>query len=327
MRFLLGLIFAISLSVFAIKAQNPIVSPTPPTDENKVCGLTSPEIVTLNVSVWSKNKGYLKGLNYKDFEVFDGKDRQDIEFFSQKDEPISVGILFDLSASMQSLKNSKLNEVPFAIEGLISFINKSNPQNEYFIVGFAREVAVLLEPTQDKKQIESTLKTIVSLKPDGSTSVYGAINTGFDKISSSKFNKKILLVISDGVDNNSKKIDVANMKKKSKQNQNVMISLMNIITDEDPRLEDFSGSKGVFETLTENSGGQIFYPKSRRQVIESFETLADELKNQYIIGFVPKDSSKEQESWHKVKINVNLSKETMQENGKVFVRAQKGFYF
>ena len=74
----------ILFSISAVKAQEPIASPTPPvvTDENDmVCHLTDPPLVQLDVSVWSSKKGDLKDLTYKVFEVYDKKELQDIVFF------------------------------------------------------------------------------------------------------------------------------------------------------------------------------------------------------------------------------------------------------
>jgi Ca-activated chloride channel homolog len=326
MKFLLRLILVIFLSVFAIKAQKPIVSPTPPTAENEVCGLTSPEIATLNVSVWSKNKGYLKGLNYKDFEVFDGKERQDIEFFWQKDEPISVGILFDLSDSIQSFKGTKISEIPFAIEGIFEFINKSNPKNEYFFTGFSNKISVLLEPTQDAKKIEETLKSLVFVKTDGNTAVYDAINSGLEKISNAKFERKILFVISDGLDNNSKK-SFEDIVKRGKQSSDVKIYFINLVTDDEKNLSEDLLRSRILMDLVENSGGQGFYINNLGQVIKTFQSIADELKNQYTIGFTPKYSRLDKKDWHEIKVNLNLPKEKKKETGKIIIRSQKGFYF
>lgn len=325
MRFLPVLVLLFFLFSVA-GAQPPAVSPTPP--ENEDCALTDPEFVTLNVSVWSKNNGFLKDLTDKDFEVLVGKNKLPIEFFGQTDEPASIGILFDLSESMQNLRNSKLNEIQFAIDGLISFINGSNSKNEYFIIAFAKDTTVLLEPTQDKKQIESVLKTLVSMKPAGGTSFYDAVNKGFEKISGScRFNKKILLAISDGMDTNSKN-NYSVVKKQNRENPHVAVYQMNILTnDTEARSQQDLQSEAFFQTLTDNSGGRIFYPRNHAEVIEAFGMLAEELKSQYKISFKQPFSGGTKKYWRALKVNLNLPKERREESGKLFVRAQKGFYF
>ena len=147
--------------------------------------------VRLNVSVWSRNKGFLNDLTDDSFEVYEGKEKRQIECFAKTDEPVSVGILIDVSGSANLVKM----KYHFLVEGLVSFIARSNPENEYFIIGFAVDSSVLLEPTQDRKKIEKALKTILTLKPAGNTGLYDALDFGFEKISSGKFNKKALLVL------------------------------------------------------------------------------------------------------------------------------------
>ena len=86
MKFRIKGILLVLLLLFvtsAVKAQEPITSPTPPllTDEDSGGG-TPTDLIVLNVSVQSRKKGYLKDLTYKDFEVYDEKELQEIEFFT-----------------------------------------------------------------------------------------------------------------------------------------------------------------------------------------------------------------------------------------------------
>ena len=77
---LLGLFMLFSFSV--INAQEERSLPIPPVEDEWECGLTDPPLVQFNVLVWSSKKGYLKDLTYKDFEVYDEKELQDIEYFT-----------------------------------------------------------------------------------------------------------------------------------------------------------------------------------------------------------------------------------------------------
>lgn len=326
MKLLLGLILTVLLCVSAAEAQKTVVSPTPLTEDEE-CGLTRPELAMLNVSVWSKNKGYLTDLTLKDFEIFDGKDKEVIEYFSQSDEPASIGILFDLSESVQNLRNSRLNEVALAVEGLRSFINAGNFKNEYFIVAFANETKVLLEPTQDKNEIEIALKTLAKVKPKNGTSFFDAVEQGFEKISGGKFGKRVLLVVSDAADTNSKTL-FSNIKKQSRQNPGVLLYQVNIVTEntDSGSLYEMQ-SAAFFQELAGDSGGRVFSPTNREEIREAFESLAEELKSQYKIGFQPTIFDGAKKDWRDIKVNLNLPKEKKTEFGKISVRAQKGFYF
>jgi hypothetical protein len=78
---LLCLFILCAISVTA-KAQEANPRPTPPvTADEDDCGLTTPEMIWVGVSVWSNRMGYLKDLTYKDFEVYEENELQEIEFF------------------------------------------------------------------------------------------------------------------------------------------------------------------------------------------------------------------------------------------------------
>lgn len=184
--------------------------------------------VSLTVSVWNKDYGYLKNLIAKDFEVYEKKQPFEITSFKQEDEPMSIGILVDLSGSM----GHSLNRIPYAVDGLIEFINRSNPENQYFIVGFGKEQTVILDETSDKAKIQNALRTVASSKAKGNTSLYETLSSGLERVSNGKFRKKSLIVVSDGMDNSSQKQDFGDLKKLSKRTD-TLLYFFNFITSKD----------------------------------------------------------------------------------------------
>lgn len=325
-------VFLFIIFLFSVVyAQQPQTSPTPSKSEDKDnfdCGLVTPEQVKFNLSVWSSNKGYLKGLNYKNFEVYDGKEKQDIEGFSQKDESASIGILYDLSRSMMFNENKKLSSFPFAVDGLISLANNSNFENEYFIITFEDKVSVLLEPTQNRKKFEKGFSELLNSEMiKSSTKLFDAINLGFEKVVKGKFDKKVLIIISDGVDSYSK-LNFDYIKKYSQQNSNVLIYHINIATNKFTQqyIDEPVTSMNWSEKLTENSGGRRFFLKDSIQIKEAFETISNELKSQYTICFTPKNDKRNSE-WRKLTVKFNPPKELKKELGNITIRTRKGFYY
>ncbi len=67
------------LSFAAVKAQQTVPT-TANEDDEFVCGLKSPELIQIKVSV-SGRSGDLSHLSYKDFVVYDERKRQEIVFF------------------------------------------------------------------------------------------------------------------------------------------------------------------------------------------------------------------------------------------------------
>lgn len=156
--------------------------------------------ILLMVSAWSKDRGYLRDLKPEDFEVYEGKQSYTITTFKRDDEPMSIGILVDLSGSMER----PLNTVPFVADGLVELVNRSNAQNEYFIIGFAKRQTLILDESTDKVKIFKALKALASSKAEGNTFFFEALNAGLERVSKGKFRKKALVVVSDGTDNRQK---------------------------------------------------------------------------------------------------------------------------
>jgi Ca-activated chloride channel family protein len=70
------------------------VRPHSPTIRSKV------DLVLVPVTVTDPMNRLVTGLDKENFQVFEGKDRQDVRHFSSEDAPISLGVIFDMSGSM-----------------------------------------------------------------------------------------------------------------------------------------------------------------------------------------------------------------------------------
>ena len=283
------------------------------------------ESAFLVVSVWSNDFGFLKNLKIEDFEIYERKKVHRITSFKQEDEPMSIGVLFDLSESVGNPGGKKFSEIPFATKGLSLFISKSNVGNEYFFMGFNQNFDVLLDYTQNIKKIEESLTNISNIKPTGNTSFYDALNAAFEKVLTGRQRKKVLILITDGDENDSRKYGFNYLEKLTEQ-QNILLYAVNILTRKDDitALGAMEGQARL-EELTAKTGGRVFNPRSPDEVNKVFELLAAELKSQYILGFEPDKQTKKDE-WRKVKVKLKISKEKEGNNGKLFVRAQEGYF-
>ena len=58
------------------------------------------DLVTLDVTVTNRAGNNVPGLDKTCFEVFDDGVRQEIAFFSDEDQPVTIGIVVDVSGSM-----------------------------------------------------------------------------------------------------------------------------------------------------------------------------------------------------------------------------------
>jgi len=297
--------------------------------------------IQLDVSVWSSKKGYLKDLTEKDFEVFYENELQKIEFCAPEDNPLTVGILFDISASMQT-DREKFSRTSIAAEGFKTFIKNGNPGNEYFFITFGKEKLVSLDFTRDQDQIQKALDEIVKSRPkDPNTILFYALKLGYEKFSTAQHSKKILLLVSDGMDNDSE--EKFKVIKKLFKEKNIPVYFVHVIAREDingeadvffrvrqvPVVERIPPLKRISSDLVGLSlytGGRAFYPMDSKEASRVFEVITEELKTQYSLRFTTKDSDKTDEK-RKLEIKLVMPKEKKKGLGKIWLNTRQEYFY
>ena len=107
-------------------------------------------LVQVPLTVTDPMNRLVTGLEKENFEVYDNNLGQTIKYFSSQDAPLTIGIIFDLSGSMSS-KYSRSRKA------LTEFLRTSNPQDEFFVVGFNDRPAVIVDYTSDPDDVEARM--------------------------------------------------------------------------------------------------------------------------------------------------------------------------
>jgi len=94
---------------------------------------TDVRLVLLDVSVKDHGGAFVSGLSKDDFSIYENGREQQIKVFTNRDAPVTVGILVDASLSMAP----KRYEVLKAAE---LFVRESNPRDEVFVLTFNDKV-------------------------------------------------------------------------------------------------------------------------------------------------------------------------------------------
>ena len=270
--------------------------------------IVNTDLVTLTVSVADSDGRYVPGLNKGDFTVTDNKIPQEIGFFTDADLPVSVGIVFDVSGSMSGKKIER------AKEALSTFIQTSHPDDEYFLIGFSSEPQLLLDRSRDGDAI---IRRLSFVEPHGSTALYDAAYLAIERLARGTHQKRALLIISDGEDNNSHY--TLSELGRSLRESDAIVYAIGINGGLGGRASMYSDL--ALERLASVTGGRAFFPRSSSQMNETFEQIALELRHQYSIGYRPSNFMADR-SWHRIRVKVM----TPQELKRVFVRSREGYY-
>ncbi len=153
-----------------------------------------PGYAQVTVTVTGPDGGYVTGLQKDDFKLFlDGRQRP-IEFFRQDlNTPVSVGILVDTSGSMQS-------KIPQARLAILDFLNELNARDDVFLFAFSSRPYLLQPFTTNHVLVANKLKYLAA---NGQTSLFDVIIAGLRMVTTGRYDKKALLVVTDGMDNTS----------------------------------------------------------------------------------------------------------------------------
>lgn len=300
-------LFALVLS-FAVFAQSP--TPTPSTDDPDDRIRVKTDLVSLTLTVTDPYGRYVSGLGKNAFTIFDNNQEQEITYFSDADAPVSVGILFDVSGSMNG---DKINKARKALE---RFIGTSHPSDEYFLIAFNSRAQLLMDRTRDG---EALLRKLTLIRPKDNTALYDAVYLGVERVTRGTHQKRAMLIISDGQDNASR-YNFGEVRRLMKESDVVTYSV-GIMDRGDSASSVGMQGQAFLDELSSVTGGKSFYPQTDIEMDEIFERIALELRNQYSIGYIPKDFQPDGK-WRKVKVKVNPPRGLP----RLTVRSREGYY-
>jgi len=148
--------------------------------------------VSVPVSVSDREGRYISGLKRDDFRIYQDGQEQKISFFATEDEPVSVALLIDTSASTKFV----LSEIRQAAKDFINLLNKNDRS---MVATFDSEVKVLAPMTSNHKESEKSLEKIETGEREG-TVVFNAVDEIVREHFANALERKVIVLLSDGKD-------------------------------------------------------------------------------------------------------------------------------
>jgi Ca-activated chloride channel homolog len=275
-----------------------------PDDQAKIS--VAANLVVLPVKVTNAHGTFVPGLKLQDFHIYEDGKLQVPTVFEDSDMPVTVGLVVDHSRSM----DSKLSDVVTAVS---YFVHSSNVQDEMFVVDFNDDVSIELMKgkafSNDPKDLETAL-TAVSAR--GRTALYDAVSEGLHHLQYGRWEKKALVVISDGGDNASH-LKYSQVLAQALRSQALIysVALLGASGEEE--------NPTVLLKLCKNTGGIAYFPKPSERVADISKEIARDLREQYTIGYVPRKMGNA-DSFRKIEVKV-----TPPDRGKLRVRTRLGY--
>jgi len=136
----------------------------------------------------------VNGLTQDKFTILEDTAPQPILTFSREEAPCSVGVILDLSGSMR-------DKLPAATAAVRAFLKTANPEDESFLMAVASRPESLLSFTDDAGTLRNSLR---AARAEGSTALIDTVYLGLSRMRSARNPRRALLIVSDGMDNNSR---------------------------------------------------------------------------------------------------------------------------
>ncbi|HMK29922.1 MAG TPA: VWA domain-containing protein [Terriglobales bacterium] len=266
---------------------------------------TEVDEVLLHATVVDDRRHLVMDLNRENFEVFENNAPQRITSFRHADIPVSIGIVIDNSGSMRDKR-------PAVNQACINLVRASNPQDEVFIVNFNDEYYLDQDFTSDINKLKDGLEKIESR---GGTALYDAAVASAQHLKkNTRLEKRVLLIVTDGEDNASR-FSLEQTLRRLQEESGPTVYAIGILGEERQKR-----AKRALSAISEQTGGQAFFPKDLKEVDEISREVAHDIRNQYIIGYKP-STPQASGGFRTVKVQAHAP-----HHGKLFVRTRSGYY-
>ena len=236
-------------------------------------------LLTVPLVVKDEKGRYVTGLTKDNFSVYENRKEQEIAFFFGEESPMNVAILLDTSVSTKEV----LDKIQKAAR---DFIKVFRAADKGIIVSFDNRTTFLSELTGDKKQLAKAVNNVRIAENGGSdmnTAVFQIVQNYFTSLKG----RKAIIVLTDGM-----------ILRRDISTQQTLDKLLDADTVFYPivfktklNAENLSKTNKplpveMLEFLADGTAGR-FYVKDATNLKEAFQSIAEELKKQYLVGFYP----------------------------------------
>jgi len=240
-------------------------------------------LVQIPVAVTDSLNRFVLGLEKQDFHLFEDGVEQTVAHFSGEDVPLSIGLAFDESGSM----DFKMRAAQAAATQLLKTMNAGD---EAFLVEFSDSARVSVGFTSATAGVQTALQNV---KAGGLTALLDAVDLALREMKKAKNARKAIVIVSDGGDNNSHytPAQIESLVREA----DVQIYAMGVFAPLSSlalALEEVSGPKLLSEIATQ-TGGRAFAAALSSDLPSIASRIAVELRNQYVLGYYPKNQAKD----------------------------------
>ena len=281
-----------------------------PLDRQRPSFRSGIDIVSLNVTVTDSASHYVTDLDESDFSVFEDGVKQNLTFFSRRQQPIALSLLLDSSASMEQHMSTLQ-------AAATNFVQRLKSNDIAQVVDFDSRVEIRQNFTSNKAELQAAIE---QTSAGGSTSLHNAIYIALKElrkvraVNEEDVRRQALIVFSDGEDTSSL-VSFEEVLDLAKRSETAIYAIA--LRGNDVQAKGFREAEFVMRTLAQETGGRAFFPLKIDDLTGVYSQIADELASQYTIGYASGNQRRDG-AWRRVVVQVSRPNITP--------RSKKGYY-
>ena len=270
------------------------------------------DLVTIQASVRDARGRIVSGLTTPDFEVRDnGQLRPILSLQSNRQSPVSVAILVDMSGSMQV--GSKVAMARQAYDSILSQLRDG--QDEVALFTFDSSLHERRDFTRDLTALKSAL---FDFEPFGTTSLYDATAASARRLAARSATNKAIIVLTDGIDTSSSMTarEVSGLA----SSIDVPVFVVATVPSLDQRVMLEASGRSTpsdaadLRDLSEWTGGQLVFATTFEETVIAASSLIDGLRQQYVLAIEAANGRE----WRRLDVRVRRPS--------TVVKARSGYY-
>ncbi|HXJ94096.1 MAG TPA: VWA domain-containing protein [Terriglobia bacterium] len=267
---------------------------------------TTTNLVSLDVLVTDKDGNPIPSLTKTNFKVYDDGVEQALSNFGTGDAPMTVCLLIEFSSRSWV-------HLYLALEDVYSFLGTMRHDDWVAVVEYDMQTHILTDFTQDRSTVRAALDTL-RIPGFQEANLFDALAFTIDRMKNIEGRKAIIAIVGgagnrmlglNGIDTFSK-ITYPEMLKIAKASETPIYAVSTVewenVRGMASDMTDIQ-AKTELTYITQNSGGQAFFPRFEAEFPEEFQQIAGQMRTQYSLGFIPSNSAKDGK-YHKLAVKL-----------------------
>lgn len=242
-------------------------------------------LLTIPLTVNDKKGRHVSGLRKENFSIVQDDEKQQIDFFLNEEAPMNVAILVDTSGSTKPV----LTKIQSAAR---EFLKVFRPGDKGLIVSFDNKTTFLSDLTSDRRMLADAVNRAVIAEQSGSDmndAVFKVIKNYFAPIKG----RKAIIVLTDGIVSGRTipNYQVANLLRDS---DTFLYPIIFKTSESNYYVRDSNSPNAAvhlpyepLQLMADDTLGKL-YVKDAKDLKEAFESISEDLKKQYLIGYYPR---------------------------------------